>query len=149
MKKKVAVIGVGNLLLKDDGIGIHAVRAVKEKGPSANIEFFDCDTRAFQVLEAMDKKDKAIIIDAYKSEKPPGTISVFDLNHENFESAPSLSMHDFSFVDALKSGVEAFDLPEEITVIGVEPKEISVDDRLSDELEKVLPKVVSKVLGMF
>ncbi len=145
--ERIAVIGVGNLLLKDDGVGIHAIQALErmEDLPS-NIELFDCDTNAMLVLEAMDKKDRAILIDAYRQGKPPGTITVMAFEASNFQAAPSLSLHEFHFVDALKSSQGVFDVPEDITIVGVEPKEVEVDDRLSPEVERALPEVISKVI---
>jgi hydrogenase maturation protease len=144
--ERIAVIGVGNLLLKDDGVGIHAIRTLEELNLPPGIELFDCDTNAFLVLEAMDKKDRAVIIDAYKKGEPPGTITVLSFDPSNFESAPSLSLHEFHFVDALKSSGGVFDIPGDITIVGVEPKEVEVDDRLSPEVERVLPEVISRVL---
>jgi len=146
---RIAVIGVGNLLLKDDGVGIHAIQALEriEDLPS-NIELFDCDTNAMLVLEAMDKKDRAILIDAYRQGKTPGAITVMDFESSKFQAAPSLSLHEFHFVDALKSCHGVFDVPRDITIVGIEPKVVEVDDRLSPELEEALPKIVGKVLEL-
>lgn len=69
---KIAVIGVGNLIMKDDGIGIRIVQELQRIELPPNVEVQDADTNAFVALEYMDGKDKAIIVDAYKGGEKAG-----------------------------------------------------------------------------
>lgn len=146
---KIAVIGVGNLLMRDDGIGIHVVEELKKMDLPSNVGVYDAATNAFAVLEFMDKKDRAIIIDAYKKGGNPG--SVYRLSFNPREEAPpenfNLSLHDLNFVDAIRSGEGAYELPPETVLLGVEPKEIEVGIGLSPELEKVIPELIERVRG--
>jgi len=63
---KIAVMGIGNILLMDGGIGIHVIEELKGMDLPEGVEVFDCDTDPFLDLESMDGVDKAIIVDAYR-----------------------------------------------------------------------------------
>jgi hydrogenase maturation protease len=144
---EISVIGVGNLLMKDDGIGIHVVEELRKRDLPPNVEVYDAATHAFAVLEFMERKDKAILIDACKRGGSPGSIYRFSF-HPLREAPPEslhLSLHDFSFVDALRSGEGIYEYPPEIVLIGVEPRELGLGVGLSPELERALPALVEKV----
>lgn len=146
MSKKIAVIGVGNLLMGDDGTGIHAVKALgKEKLPE-NVKVFDCATRAFDVLECMDGCDKAVIVDAYKKGGASGSVYRFSFDPAcTMDESINLSMHDINFIDALKAGKEIYKLPAEIVIIGVEPEVLDWGLGLSHELNNAIPEIIKAV----
>ncbi len=129
----------------DDGIGVHVVEILRKEKLPSNVQVFDCATRAFDVLECMDGCDKAVIVDAYKNNKKPGSIYRFSFDHANFEDSINLSMHDINFVDALKVGKEIYKLPSEIVIIGVEPEKLECSLRLSSELSLALLKIIEAV----
>lgn len=128
----------------DDGIGIHVVVALKKEKLPSNVQVFDCATRAFDVLECMDRCDKAVIIDAYKNNGNPGSIYRLSFEPCMYESI-NLSMHDINFVDALKVGKEIYKLPDEIVIIGVEPEKLECSLGLSHKLSDALPEVIEAV----
>ncbi|MFH0904214.1 MAG: hydrogenase maturation protease [Methanobacteriota archaeon] len=147
MRKKIVIIGVGNLLMGDDGIGVITAWALmKEKLPD-NVSVFDGATRAFDVLEYMDGADKAVIVDAYRKNGEPGSIYKFEFNPKNEiqDEAFNLSMHDINFLDALKAGREIYDLPSEIVIIGVEPQTLECGMGLSSRLNSMLPVIIDSV----
>ena len=140
-------MGVGNLLMGDDGIGIHAVLALRKEKLPWNVSVFDGATRAFDVLEYMEGSDKAVIIDAYKKGGAPGSIYrfSFDPADEVLDSALNLSMHDINFLDALKAGKGIYRLPAEIVIIGIEPERLECSLGLSVELNRSLPAIIEAV----
>lgn len=142
--KKVVIVGVGNLIMRDDGVGIHVVQELQKVRLPENVEVRDADTNAFIALEYMDNKDKAIIIDAYRGGREPGTIYKFRLAPDS--SNIKLSLHDLDFIDALKSGKHAYRLPPEIVIIGVEPEVIEPGLELSQRVQKAIPEVIETVL---
>ncbi len=146
MNKKIVIIGVGNMLMGDDGIGIHAVEALRHEALPSNVAVFSAETRAFDALEYMDGCDKAVIVDAYRKGGAPGSIYrfMFDPAGEIDESF-NLSMHDINFVDALKAGRGIYKLPEEIVIIGVEPEILECRLGLSSKLNDAIPNVVEAV----
>lgn len=149
MSKRIVIIGIGNLLMRDDGIGIHVAEALmREKLPS-NVQVFDGATRAFDVLEYMDGSDKAIIVDACKKNGVPGNIYRFTLGSASgmIDESLNLSMHDINFIDALKAGKEIYKLPTEIVIIGVEPNTLECSIELSHELNNAFPAIIDAVMS--
>ncbi|MBU3967217.1 MAG: hydrogenase maturation protease [Euryarchaeota archaeon] len=145
--KSVSVIGIGNSIMGDDGVGIHAVLKLREMGLPAAVEIFDAGTDAFYAIEAMDGKDKAIILDACKGGKSSGTVYRFicDPIHEKWEPAFGLSMHGMNFMDIMITS-EAFKLPPEIVLLGVEPEKIDWSTELSPKVKEALPLLIEMVI---
>lgn len=135
--------------MRDDGVGIHVVRELEVRRLPPNVEVHDGKTNAFEVLEYMDGRDKAIIIDAYQTGAKPGTIHrfTFDPDKAEYNSALNLSMHDINFVDALRAGKKAYRLPREIVIIGVEPEVLDYGLELSPEVKKAVPNIIKTILS--
>lgn len=144
---KVAVIGVGNLLMRDDGIGIHVIEALRKEELPKNVEVFDASTRAFDALEFMDGCDRAVIVDAYKEEGAPGTVYrfAFDPTAGTGEFPINLSMHDIDFTAAIKAGQDSYNLPSEVVIIGIEPEILEWGIGLSPSVNKAFPKIMDTV----
>ncbi|MGB2728194.1 MAG: hydrogenase maturation protease [Halobacteriota archaeon] len=150
--KKIAIIGIGNLLMGDDGIGIHVVKELVENRRMSipqGVEIYDGMTDSFLVLEQMEGADKAIIIDAcdMNAKDPPGSIKKFkfkfdkDKDEEDFDSF-NLSLHDFDIFNALRISKHTHELPAEIIIVGVKPESIKYDMELSPRLEKAVPEII-------
>ena len=138
---------MGNLLMGDDGLGIHVVAALKKEKLPLNVAIFDGATRAFDVLEYMEGSDRAVIVDAYKKGGAPGSIYrfSFDPAHEVQDNALNLSMHDINFLDAIKAGNGIYRLPSEIVIIGIEPHTLECGLGLSAQLTAALPAILEAV----
>lgn len=146
MKKRIMIIGCGNLLLRDDGFGIHVVKELTEMKLPKNVEVCDAGTVGWAILDMLHGADKAVVIDSMKLGLKPGTIKKFDLRdlpkHSIFLSWP----HEWDLLSVLKLGGKISALPE-LTVIGVEAKEIDrYEIGLSDELEAAKEKVIKMIL---
>lgn len=142
------VIGIGNLLMTDDGVGIQIVRALEESAEFDDVPVVDAKTKTATILEAMDGHEKAIIVDAMSMEgAEAGDVHSFSFDPEREGPPPdvSLTVHDRHFTAALQTGADAYDLPEEIVVLGVEPDEIAVGMGLSDACERSIPAVIQRL----
>ncbi|ADC66478.1 hydrogenase maturation protease [Ferroglobus placidus DSM 10642] len=136
----IVVIGVGNLLMKDDGFGIHVIERLKAE--NINAEIVDAMTNVQILLSAMEGKRKAIIVDAIDFEGEVGEIKIIRFDPEKIPEDLKLSVHDIHFRDAIAMAKGIYDLPDEIVVVGVKPKEIKPEIGLSEELEKRIEEVV-------
>jgi hydrogenase maturation protease len=144
---RVAIIGVGNLLMGDDGVGIHVVREIEGMDLPPYIEVYDAMTNSFMVLEYMDGADKAVIVDAFRRGGEPGSTYRIEFDPEKpLNDRVELSLHDMDFLDALSSGRYAYTYPRDIVIIGVEPGEISLSTELSPPLREALPGIIDVVL---
>ncbi|MFW5965593.1 MAG: hydrogenase maturation protease [Halodesulfurarchaeum sp.] len=145
-----AVVGVGNQIMRDDGLGAAVIDELREQGlqehPSVTLD--QAGTTAFFALEAMDGADRAVVVDALRvTGSDPGDLHRMTYSDGAFEDLdPQIHMHDFSFVDALEAGAGTYDLPEEIVVLGMTPEATTAGLGLSETVAERLPALVELVL---
>jgi hydrogenase maturation protease len=145
--RQVAIVGVGNLLLSDEGVGIHAARALREVSMPSHVRIFELGTRGLEILEVVEGFRKAIIIDAVKSGAPPGSIRRWQLGELLDTSAPRMvSLHEMDLMATLKIGRAIAKLPDEVIIIGIEPKLLSSGLELSTELKAKFQELLDLAL---
>lgn len=145
--KRVVVIGVGNILLRDDGVGVHVVRELGDELTSGSISVYECGTLGLQILDYLDGADFVVIVDAVRSGKQPGVVSRFLIDQSKLEDPMELqSMHQVGVLDTLSLGRRIVRLPDQIVVVGVEPKDVSLGLDLSDEVKGSVQAAVRMVL---
>jgi len=145
-KVRIVVVGVGNLLLKDEGIGVHIVHALQQIDIPHDIKIIDGGTSPDLPYYFKDT-DKLIIIDAMKGEGKPGTVYRFQPHDVNIESKGMVSVHELGLEQSLKMMRLTRSEPKEIVIIGIEPKEIDWGTELSVELQQKIPKIINIVLN--
>ncbi len=145
--RKVTVVGVGNVLLKDEGLGVHVTRALREavEIDKADIEIIDGGTSpdAFLLLEGV---HKLILVDAVKGGGSPGSVYRFHPDDIVSEQKYVFSTHQVGLLDSLRMLECSGFKPDSIVIIGVEPKEIGWGLELSTELNEKLPQIVKIVM---
>lgn len=139
-----AVVGVGSRVMGDDGVGYHAVESLSDRGVPEETTLTHAGTTAFLALEAMSGADRAIVVDALGIDEPPGTIREYRLDRPSAD-APEVTMHDYSFTDALAVGDAAYDVPDRIRLIGVVPEQLDPSLELSEPVAAALPELVSRI----
>jgi hydrogenase maturation protease len=144
----VRVIGVGNILLKDDGIGVRVAEYIKEKKLlPPQIDIVDGGTGGLQLMPMIKDEDCLIIIDAVKGGDRPGSIYRFTIDDIPVHIAQKTSLHElglqevFALMD-LSEGKR----PETVIIIGIEPGEVNYGMELSPELKAAVPKVAKIVV---
>jgi hydrogenase maturation protease len=142
------VLGIGNILLRDEGIGCHVAHAL-EGIPLPDVKIMDGGTCP-DVLQFLEDADKLIVVDAVKGEGVPGQIYRFHLEDINLERKPFLSLHDLGLVDSLmlmQLWHPDFIGIDEAVIIGVEPKEVDWGLELSPELQEKMPRIIDAILA--
>jgi hydrogenase maturation protease len=137
------VVGIGNVLLRDEGIGCHVAHAL-ESVPLSDAEVIDAGTCP-DVLQLVANADKLVIVDAVKGGGMPGQIYRFRPEDIDLEEKRVLSLHDISLIDSLKSTQLRHNVGETV-IIGVEPRELSWGLELSPELQEKMPQIIDVVL---
>jgi hydrogenase maturation protease len=137
------VVGIGNVLLRDEGIGCHVVHAL-EGIPLPDVEIIDGGTCP-DVLQLLEDTDKLVIVDAVKGGGMPGQIYRFHPEDITLEQKPLLSLHDTSLIDSLKL-MQLWHNIGETVIIGVEPRELSWGLELSPELQEKMPQIIDAIL---
>lgn len=144
---KVTVLGVGNLLLQDEGIGVHVVHKLTErKMDYPNLEIIDAGTSPEIMASLQGDIDKLIIVDAVKGGDKPGTLYRFGLDDVDVDSSSSISLHEMGVLQNIKMMALLNRQPGSTIIIGVEPKTIDYGLELSPEISAKVPRVIELVL---
>jgi hydrogenase maturation protease len=144
-KHKIAVLGIGNPLCRDDGIGIIVIQAMRDSGRYPDIALIDGGT-APDLLSLLDEDvSKLVIIDALKGGGPPGSIYRLAISHANITEETPVSLHGLGVLDSLLL-MKKLGMPQpEVTIVGVEPADVSHGLKLSARLEAVIPAIIGAV----
>lgn len=146
-QNKILVVGVGNILLADEGLGIVALSELRRKLLSDDVVLFDAGTDIYKIMNFNDHFRKIIVLDAVKQKQPAGTIYRLPLEQIEIES-DAKSSHQIKVIEALKLMQITIDnfKESEIIIMGVEPNRIDYCVGLSKEVENALFYFVDLVL---
>ena len=146
---KTIVIGLGNPILGDDGVGWRVAEEVRLKlDPALHIDVDYLSLGGISLMEHLVGYERAILIDAFSSDEEPGLIKVSRLEEiPNYSAFHITSAHDTSLQNALKLGKDlGADLPEEIIIVGITTKHVyDFSHELSLPVEKAIPKAAEIV----
>ena len=142
---KILIVGIGNLLCRDEGIGVHVIQEMKNMRLPDHIDLLDMGTSTMDLISYLEEVKKLIVIDAMKAGGTPGTI--YRCKPEDLlptEEDP-ISLHEIGLLETLdmakKKGLEI-----DTVVIGVEPKVIDWGMELSEEVKSKIPTIIEAVL---
>ncbi len=146
------VIGVGNLLLSDEGIGVHLVRELDRRNALPGAEFVDGGVAGAGLLGLIEGQEKVVLIDAVAAPLPPGTVIRLVPDELRRSAGVKASLHDLNLADALDLMRLRETLPETM-ILGVVPADIGawrmeLSDTLVERFEEILDKV-SREIGTF
>ncbi|MFC2019759.1 HyaD/HybD family hydrogenase maturation endopeptidase [Chloroflexota bacterium] len=145
--RRVVVMGVGNELLKDEGVGVHVVRALRQETPPGDIslDIIDGGTtpEAFLLVEAA---HKLILVDAVSGGGEPGAVYRFGPDDIIASGKFAVSAHQVDLMMSLDMMKLSGSKPDEVVIIGIEPKEIDWGMELSPQLREKLPKILKVVM---
>ena len=146
---KLKVIAVGNDLYGDDGIGNAVLRALEQIPEMKEIELVDGATDALGLIDHFLGADHVIIIDAAQMGEKPGTVKVFNKEEVKLQiKMDHLSVHGISLAETFDIAQAVDSLPERITIIGIEPKNIGISQNLSTLVMQSIPEVVSNIINL-
>jgi len=147
--KRVIVIGVGNTLLSDEGLGVKAVERLEKTNLPQNVRLFDAGVSLPRTLPLAQGFDKMVIIDAIKAGKKPGTIHRFTLEEiergQKKKARISLSLHELDVPGMIALEKLVTKLPRQIVFIGMEPASISPGTSLSPVIEEKMESLISRI----
>ena len=143
----IVVIGLGNQLMGDEGIGNRLVAefaALADRYPE--VEFLDLGTSGMAVLHALAGRGKAILIDCAFMGEPPGTLRRFTPDEvRSGKTVRGLTMHEGDLLQFLELARAVGDAPDEIIIFGIEPERVEPGEGLSESLEARVGEYVEAV----
>jgi hydrogenase maturation protease len=145
---KTLVLGLGNPILSDDGVGIRVAREVGEKLNDPQVTVAETSGAGLRLLDFIAGYDEVIIIDAVQTEKGQAG-QVYRMGPEDFSLTKHFtSPHQINLATALELGnVLNLAMPQKITIFAVEAKDITTfSENCTPEVEQAIPEVVKMVL---
>jgi hydrogenase maturation protease len=140
----VAVLGIGNILQGDDGVGVRVVRELEKAAPPSGPDLYDGGTAPFDMIEVFLEHDRVIIVDCVTAGDEPGTVHRVTPEVLAGIESGSRFAHGLGVPETVRIardlGCEA-----EVVVLGVEPAEIGWSLDLSDPVEMAVPRLVDAV----
>ena len=149
-KKDVAVIGLGDILLSDEGIGVHLVRQIAKQSASPKagetsptggqdnfpgVDFIEAGAAGMNLLHLIANRKKALMIDCAKMGEKPGTIRRFTANEvSSVKRLTHFSLHEIDILQVMNLSKQLGECPEEVVFFGIEPASLSPGQNLSEIL---------------
>lgn len=145
---KVLILGAGNLLLSDEGFGVHAVRFLERRyALPACVELVDAGTLGIMVTHAVEGADLVYILDAVAAEGEPGALLRYDKADFMLNRVPvKLSPHQAGVQEMLLVSELRGRCPQEIVLLGVIPASLAPGSELSPRLQARLPEVAEALV---
>lgn len=151
--RPVLVLGLGNLLLQDDGVGLKLLAAVAAAGPlGADVEFVDGGTQGLALLGYLDGRKLVIVLDAVGFGAEPGTVHILRAAElEKLFMHRSTSAHEGNALELLATARLLGGGPDEVVIIGIEPEHVRTGLGLTARVAASVPQaaqLAKEVIGL-
>lgn len=129
---KISVLGIGNLLLGDEGVGVHAVKALRDGYVfTEDVRFIDGGTMGLDLLPYIEGTDRLLIIDAVDFDAQPGTVRVIEGKALPVFLDTKFSVHQIGLPDLLFAAALKGITPPELCLVGIQPDKLEIGLQLS------------------
>ncbi len=142
--QRILIMGIGNVLMQDDGVGVHVIRQLEGMDLPPQVELVDGGTHSYDLLDYFSQADICIVVDAMHAGGRPGTVYRGPLEEMGMNPDPNIqSLHEMSFSEAMYMlQLEGFQ--PRVLVYGVEPHTVD----LGLELTPVVAEQVNLIADM-
>ncbi|MGQ9788733.1 MAG: hydrogenase maturation protease [Candidatus Hadarchaeaceae archaeon] len=148
MGERKLVVGLGNMLFKDEGVGVKCVELLREMDLGSDVKIVDGATLGLDLLEEIKGFDRVVLIDAVDMGREPGYLVSFRAEELlKIVGGKKFSLHEINLVDVIQLGKQLGYELDKVRIVGIQPKEVGWGDRLSEVIEKKLPELVGRVLS--
>lgn len=143
--QKIVILGVGNLLLSDEGVGVHVANELMKMDLPPGVSVVEGGTDGFGLLNVITEADRLIVIDSVKGGADPGSIYRFDIDDiRNCPSGFKTSVHQIGILEVVNLSGLIGKTPH-TTVIGIEPKSLEMRMELSPEIKAKVPRIIELI----
>lgn len=149
--KPCLVVGLGNPLMRDEGVGIQVVTRLERSYASAcRVDFLDAGTGGVALVHAMADRQKVVFIDCARMGQSPGIICRFEADDvSSTKDMPEMSLHEADLMEIIRLADQLGQCPDEVVIFGIEPKSVQPGHELTSELEGKVSGYVRKVAREF
>lgn len=146
MTGSTCVIGLGNAILQDDGVGLHVIAAMRETYRfEPEIDLIDGGTAGLDLLPLIEGYGKILFVDAADTGRPPGTVVIVEDDAIPSFLTTQRSVHHVGLLDLLFAARMADVLPREVCLVGVQPESIDLGLELTNILTSSLDSLLTAV----
>jgi hydrogenase maturation protease len=144
---KAIVLGIGNVLLSDEGVGVHAVKAlVQQYNLGKDVEVVDGGTTGMELLPDLEGADHLVVIDAIRAGQPRASVVRLEGDQVPAFFKTKISPHQVGLSDVLAALAFKGHAPAHVVLIGVQPVTLSLGMNLSPEVNARLDDVLTLVV---
>ena len=144
----VLVLGLGNILLQDEGVGVRVIERLKRDYEfPADVEVLDGGTAGMALYEHIIDRERLIVVDAVKTGRPPGTLVVLENEEVPAFFRNKVSPHQLALSDILAALQIAGGSPPQITVIGIEPLTLDTGLNMSETVMSQIGTLAKMVVN--
>jgi len=144
------VLGFGNVLLSDDGAGVHVVTRLRSEQGSDAADFIDAGTLSFSLLSLIEATDSMLAIDAAELSQPPGTIALYEdeAMDRHLKSTRRRTVHEVGLIDLLDMARLHDCLPARRALLCIQPLTIHWSESLSVPVAATLPEAAHRAAAL-
>ena len=144
--KKTLILGLGNILMGDEGVGVQIAEQLAFQTLSDEVEVIDGGTAGYELLSFLEGRERVIIVDAVKTKDKPGAVYKMDLSILEDGAHMHLSLHQIGLKKIFKMA-SLMEINPEVTLVGIVPKDYqSYKIGLSKEVEEAIPMAIKAIL---
>jgi hydrogenase maturation protease len=148
-KTRKIVLGLGNILNRDEGLGVHCLELLSERlGDVPELEVLDGGVLGLDLLPLVEACSHLLVLDAVDARKPPGTIIELDGEEIPLFSRFKLSWHQVTFEEVLEFAGVRGNLPQHLHLVGAQPADISTGYGLSPIIAPLLPEIADRAVAV-
>lgn len=147
---KTLVLAIGNTLLTDEGVGIHALQALQDTHPEPEgVTYMDGGSLSFTLAGAVEDTDNLIVIDATQLKKKPGSVDcMINEDMDKFLGSCKRSVHEVGLLDLLDISRLTGNLPQRRALVAIQPDVIDWGDKPTELVAAAIPLVVDKIVDL-
>jgi len=143
----VLILGIGNVLMTDDSLGIRVINELERRYRfPENVELLDGGTSGIELLSYFVNRDYLIIVDAIKSDFPPGTVVKIEGEDVPAKFMTRISPHQLGLSDLLAAATLTGEIPKQMVLFGIEPKRVGLGLEMTDEVKESFERLLGVVV---
>ena len=141
------VVGLGNPLMGDDGVGVHILNRLRERTSEfPEVDFIDAGGAPMKVLHALVGRECAVLIDCARMDEPPGTMKRFHPHDVvSRKKLTGISIHESDLLAILRMSQQLGELPMTTVIFAIEPGEVAPGEGLSPVLEERIEEYANTI----
>jgi hydrogenase maturation protease len=147
-KNKTLVLGIGNTLLSDEGVGVHVInQLILENEFSPDVCYMDGGTLSFTLAQSIESCDQLIVVDASEIKSAPGAVQVFENEAMDFfiSNGNKKSVHEVGLVDVMSIAMLAGKLPSRRALVGIQPDSLDWGEHPTAAVQQAIPMACEEI----